>query len=395
MFTRTALFRFPIVISVLLSGTMAFALTGGAPSNATAQTVGLRSVHATQVSAGYRYTCALLSNHTVKCWGFNGRGQLGNGKTTSSSTPVPVKGIRNAIEISTGAFHACAVLSNHRVDCWGYDRSGQLGNGKIPRGRYLHNSTPVPVREIKNATQVSAGHEHTCAVLSDHTVKCWGKNTRGQLGAGGTGGTSSTPVQVSEITSATQVSAARDHTCALLSNGTVECWGGNWVGQLGDGETSDNSSTPVQVSGITTAIQVSASAGSTDTCALLSDRGIECWGAPVQLNDGTMIMSPTPFLVSGITTAVTISQTCALLSDHGIECWRFRGQLGDGTTIVSSTPVLVNGITTATQVSVGGGHTCALLSDHGVECWGWNHDGELGNGKTKGSSTPVSVIGLV
>jgi ribulose-5-phosphate 4-epimerase/fuculose-1-phosphate aldolase len=391
VFTRTALFYACTVTSaVLLGGTIVLGLIGGISSDATAQVAGLRSVGATQVSAGYRYTCALLSNHTVKCWGFNGRGQLGNGKKTSSLTPVPVKGIRNATQVSTGAFHACAVLSNHRVKCWGYNYSGQLGNGKILGGRYRHSSIPVPVGGIKNAIQVSAGHEHTCALLSNHTVKCWGKNTDGALG-NGTTTDSSTPVPVSGVTNATQVSAGHEHSCALLSDGTVECWGGNNRGQLGDGGTGANSSTPVQVSGITSATQVSAR--SVPTCALLSDHGIECWGVMVQLDDGTMIISSTPFLVSGITTAVAISQTCALLSNHTVECWGFRGQL-DGTTIVSSTPVLVNGITTATQVSAGGGHTCAVLSNHGVKCWGRNWDGQLGNGTAKYSSTPVSVVGL-
>ena len=338
---------------------------------------------AIQISVGDRYTCAVLMNKSVKCWGLNDHGQLGDGTTTSRAVPVSVTGITDAIQVSAGSSHTCAVLSDHTVKCWGTNANGELGDGTT-----TPSSTPVSVSGITNATAVSAGGYHTCALLSDSTIKCWGDNSYGQLGDGSYSNDHPAPVVVSGITGATQISAGGRHTCALLSNSSIECWGQNSSGQIGDGTTNTRRVSPVQVSGITTATQISA--GEYYTCARLTDGSIKCWGANSrgQLGNDTTSNSSTAVSVGGITTAIQISagwyHTCAVLSDHTVKCWgaNYKGQLGNGTRTSSSVPVSVSSISTASEVGAGStyDHSCALLSNDAIKCWGANSDGQLGNG---------------
>ena len=135
------------------------------------------------------------------CWGYNLFGQLGNGTTADSSTPVAVSGISTATSVTAGGDHACALLSGGSIKCWGYNGYGSLGNGTT-----TDSSTPVTVSAISTAVSVTAGGEHTCAILSGGSVKCWGFNSDGELG-NGTTTDSLTPVAVSGITAAVAISA--------------------------------------------------------------------------------------------------------------------------------------------------------------------------------------------
>jgi alpha-tubulin suppressor-like RCC1 family protein len=247
----------------------------------------------------------------------------------------------------------------------------------------------------------SAGAYHTCALVSTGgSIDCWGENYYGQLGNGTNKNISTKPVAVSGITTAIEVAGGGEHTCALLTGSKIDCWGYNHFGELGNG-TTKNSSTPVAVSGISTAIQVSA--GYAHTCALLSGGKIDCWGenAYEQLGNGTTTNSSTPVAVSGISTATSVTAggfgTCAVLSGGSVDCWGYGefGELGNGTTKNSSTPVKVTGISNAVAVTaVGYFQACAQLSTGTIDCWGDNEDGELGNGTTTNSSTPVAVSGI-
>jgi alpha-tubulin suppressor-like RCC1 family protein len=364
----------------------------------------IKAKKATEVSAGSYHTCALLSSGKIWCWGDNDAGELGNGDSAEfghidSPTAVEVRRISTATQVAAGGGHTCALLSNGTVECWGASDKGQLGNGSTYEYGF---PAPVEVTGIQTATQVAVGEAHTCALLTDGRVECWGYNYYGQLGDGSTDD-SATPVEAKGISNATQVSAGYQFTCALLSDGTVRCWGLNDRGQLGDG-TTDDSSTPVEVTGISTATQVAV--GFSHACALLSDGKIECWGLDNsgQLGDGPAptYSTATPVEVKGISTATQITaggfSTCARLSSGKVECWGSNryGQLGNGSIdeYGISTPVEVKGISTATQVAAGEFHTCALLSGGRVDCWGVNGSGQLGDGTHRSRRTPVEVAGL-
>jgi alpha-tubulin suppressor-like RCC1 family protein len=349
----------------------------------------------TGVAAGGEYTCVRLPDGTAQCTGRNQFGQHGNGTIDDSSVLEPVSSITTATRVLAGDEYACALLGDGTARCWGLGDSGQRGDGSF--GTFALE--PVAVGGLTGAVALATGYGHTCALLADATMRCWGENRQGQLGNGTTAdpGTAN-PVPVSGITGATAFTTGAYHTCARLGNGTLRCWGRN-DGRLGNGTYAD-SSTPVPVSGITTAVVVSG--GGAHTCAVLSDGTVQCWGDNQygQLGDGTTTSRTTPVPVGGITGAVAIStgwdHTCALLGDGSVQCWGDNefGQLGDGTTTRKTTPVPVSGITGAVAVTAGWWHhSCALLGDGTVRCWGANEWGQLGNETTTGSLSPVTMSG--
>jgi alpha-tubulin suppressor-like RCC1 family protein len=347
----------------------------------------------TAIAAGWLDTCALNNAGAVKCWGLL---LSGNDSFNDSSTPVDVTSLGIGVKaIAVGHSNTCALTNRSGVMCWGFGDEGQLGDGTT-----TNSATPVNVIGLGIGVKaIAVGGEHTCALTNTDGVMCWGANFDGQLGNGTTNNNANpTPISVTGLNGGvTAITAGFGHTCALMNTSAVMCWGNNDNGQLGDGTTTD-SATPVNVIGLGIGVKAIA-AGGEHTCALMNTDGVMCWG---ELGLGTSTDTFTPVSVTGLDSAVTAmaagdNHTCVLMNTGGVKCWGYNayGQLGDGTTTYSDVPVDVTGLSSgATAIAAGELHTCALMNTGSMKCWGANYYGELGNGKMSYVTTPVSVHGL-
>ncbi len=208
--------------------------------------------NAIAVAVGASHTCVVLNTGSIQCWGENSDGQLGDRTTTSSSVPVPVSGITNAIAITSGLEHTCAALRGGSIQCWGNNnnRRGQSGNGRWGTSSLV----PVTVSGITNAIAVGTGAVHSCVLLSGGTVQCWGNNLDGKLGSvtaeeNSAGPVSAGRVSVSRVSNAVALAVGYSHSCVVLSDGIVQCWGNNDHGRLGDASSGNHRLVPVTVTG--------------------------------------------------------------------------------------------------------------------------------------------------
>ena len=278
-----------------------------------------------------------------------------------------------------------------------YHFSVKASNATLSGTSSMTSNAVTPAKTVA-ITQVAAGYDYGCALFSSGSVECWGANTYGQLGDSSTS-TPTAPVSVVGLTKATQIGVNENFSCALLAGGSVKCWGQNVSGQLGNG-TVVSSSLPVSVKGIRDAIQISV--GPHSACAVLASGNVKCWGDNVygQLGNDSTTASHVPAAVAGVDHAVQVrssfNHACALLAGGTVACWGANtyGQLGNGSTSASLVPVKVANLSSVSGLGVGYNNTCALLTSGSVVCWGYGGDGELGDGSQANSLTPVAVTGL-
>jgi alpha-tubulin suppressor-like RCC1 family protein len=367
-----------------------YRLTPAAPGLASDTSVSFRIlgpfVAATVSASLYLSNCALTSSGAAYCWGYNGRGGLGDGSTIDRNAPVPVSGGRTFARVSAGGSHSCGLAASTAY-CWGLNSSGELGDST-----YIDKTTPVRVSGGYSFASISAGPNHTCAVTSSGVGYCWGNNG-GNLGNGTTPPTN-TPIPIAGAHTFAMVSAGNQHSCGVRTDSAAYCWGSNAEGELGNG-AGGVSTTPVPVSGGLSFSFVSA--GAFHSCGLASGGAAYCWGANNhgQLGDGSSnVRSRTPVPVAGglsfAALSVGYNQNCGLTATGAAYCWgdNSSGQIGDSTLTERRTPVLVPGLT-FTTISTGFAHTCAIATGDIAYCWGDSR--ALGNRGPFNSWVPVQV----
>lgn len=404
-------------------------------------------------SAGDFHTCGVKGG-LAYCWGANNYGQLGNGEplnyaegTFREVTVVEV--ISNIVSISAGANHTCSTLQNGSAYCWGNDAWGQLGIETSNCCDVSINPTPTIVVGLTSGVKyVAAGTDHSCALMVDSTVKCWGANNFGQLGLGNSNGTV-VPTTVPGLTNVVNIVLGYSHTCALLKDGKVKCWGNYDTGQISS-YAINYSNVPLEVSGLNNVVQLTT--GDNHICARISDGSVKCWGNNIhgQLGRGnTLTANNVNDHIAGLSGEIIRSldigyeHSCVTTTNGQIKCWgdNKNGQLGDGTTqsrqiavplfgnllnfsqvatgdyfscgltqlgavycwgskvwdpIEDSDhiPTVTSGALPATAIAAGQFHACLVTTDMTAQCWGSNDSGQLGNGTSSKQDSPVNVNGL-
>ncbi|MBO9667036.1 MAG: hypothetical protein J7501_09505 [Bdellovibrio sp.] len=302
-------------------------------------------------------------------------------------------------KLSIGRKHSCAVMSDNSLRCWGLNAYGQIGDGTS-----MFRSEGVTIASGTSFKAVSVGNEHSCAIATNGDLYCWGRNANGQVGNNGAGVDKNTPQLIDSGVAYQMVSSGENHSCGLTTTNKIRCWGQGMYGALGNGGTS-NLNVPTEIDAAVDYKFVSV--GAKSSCAITSTDKLRCWGhnAVNELGDGTTTNALAPIDIDATndyaTVAIGSGHGCGVTLTGAMRCWGYNGTgaIGDGTTTARTTPVTVNSGTTYTAVAVtddqniGGGRTttCAVLSTGAVQCWGSNVNGQLANSTLTQSTSAVNV----
>ncbi len=394
---------------------------------------------------GEAHSCTLFESGRVKCWGLNNNGQLGYGDTNSrgdgpsemgQNLPFVDLGGEKVLSIALGKFHSCALLISNRIKCWGKNSNGQLGHGSVKARGAAPGEMGANLSYLKLGDEkiigISAGENHNCAVFESRRIKCWGYNGYGQLGYGNTlpigkiSGEMGNNLKYVDLGSHKVVSVdlGLGHSCAIFENGKVKCWGWNSSGQLGLGDKSNRGDQTGEMGdnldfldfGPEKLIQMSI--GGSTNCALFESSRVKCWGwnywgacgygdtdsrgdRPGEMGAALEFVDLGGEKVRSI---VSRGSSCAVLESGRVKCWGYntRGELGSGNRLHIGKKPNEMGVNLKyldldggkiRSISQGKMHACAIFTSGKIKCWGENLHGQLGLGDKKSRGTATGEMG--
>ncbi|MBC7457310.1 MAG: hypothetical protein H7235_03470 [Bdellovibrionaceae bacterium] len=348
------------------------------------------------ISPGLTHTCGIDTSQsagTLKCWGNNLYGQLGDGSQTDRLLPTVIDVGTVYTQVSVGAEHTCGISSTNILKCWGRNNFGQLGLGNT-----IDSSNPVAVAATLYAS-ISIGGNSSCAIASSGQLRCWGYNGYGSLGDNTTANRN-VPTDINVGTLYKTISMGAISTCGTTNADDLKCWGNNQYGQLGDGTTVNKMIPTFIDSGVAYKKISSSLLASFYTCGLTTTDKIKCWGANQygQLGDGTTTTHSLPIAINVSKNysdlAVGYVHTCAIEKLTGqLSCWGKNefGQLGDYTTTTRTSEVSSDTGRIYSSISLGYNYTCGRTDKNLLRCWGRNDYGQIGNNSTLDVYFPKSI----
>lgn len=350
------------------------------------------------------HSCLVTTTGGVQCWGgINAYGETGIPPFQVTTVPHDVTNLANGVvSVAVAGSHSCALTQAGQILCWGDNMFGELGDGTSSGGHFQPKPTLTinghPIAIAAGGGVVAPGGSYSCATTDSGSTYCWGFNG---LGTQATGDRNDSLVpRLTLIAEASDLALSDDHACARGKQG-LTCWGSNPNGAVGNGTIAFRNS-PQLVQGMND-ISSKVFTGGQQSCAILGDGEVQCWGSNQngQLGDGTYVDRLFPVTVKNLPSDISTmslgnGHACAVSNSDSVLCWGRGGALGNGGTDDSNTPVSVVGLGPSIAVAAGNRHTCAVLATGTVDCWGGNTQGELGDGKASGeySLVPVEAVGL-